>query len=240
MLAALALLSPCFTLTFPPVGPSRSADRRAAIEDCSRLISEEPKDPRPYFHRADARWIGPDPAKGWNERPHYDLRVAEEIAPVIFDYEEALKRSKGELGLADSGTAWLRLGYLHAQGGDWTAAVKAWRRAAADSGVAREARVRLHFAQARLVSPDRLLASPPSKCEKLPFWDCAFIRGCTLVLEGSDYAFKGCSGKPKGIEPGVRPASLDCSLLDEAFCEQTPRCRWRRSLLRGASCVGAG
>ena len=238
--SALAQSSPCFQLTFPPVGPSRSADRRAAIEDCSRLISADPKDPRPYFHRADARWIGFDPASGWNQKPHFDLRVVEEAAPVIFDYEEALKRSKGELALADPGVAWLRLGYLHAQNGDWTAAVRAWRRAAADSGVAREARERLHFGQARLVSPDRLLASPPARCEPLTFWDCAFVRGCSLVVEGSDHAFKGCSGKPRGLEPGVRPRTLDCSLLDEDFCEQTPRCRWRPSRMRAPACVGAG
>ncbi|MBI5201101.1 MAG: hypothetical protein HY925_05915 [Elusimicrobia bacterium] len=236
---ALAQSSPCFQYSFPPVGPSRSADRRAAIEDCSRLIAAEPKDPRPYYHRAAARWIGPDPARGWNERPHFDIRVVEETAPVIFDYEEALKRSKGELGLADPGVAWLRLGYLRAQDGNWTEAIRAWRRAAADAAVAREARARLHFAQARLVGADRLAANPPARCESLGFWDCAFIRGCSLVVEDADRSFKGCSGKPKGLEPGVRPLNLDCSLLDETFCEQTPRCSWRPGRKAG-TCGGAG
>lgn len=237
--AALAQDSPCLLLTFPPVGPSRSAERRAAIDDCSRLIAEDPKDPRPYYHRADARYIGPDPARGWNRRPHYDLRVAEEAAPVIFDYEEALRRSTRGRPLADPGVAWLRLGYLHASLGDWTAAVRAWRQAVDEPGVAREARERLHFGRARLVSPDRLLASPPSRCDGLGFWDCAFILGCVLVLEGSDRAFDGCRGKPRGLEPGVRSRSLDCGLLDETFCGQTPRCRWRSSRVRGSACVGA-
>ncbi|MBI4345942.1 MAG: hypothetical protein HY553_03750 [Elusimicrobia bacterium] len=239
--AALGQGSPCFQSSFPPVRPSRSESRREAIADCTRLLLAEPFDARLYWHRAAARWVGPDPARGWNEPPHFDLTVAEDPGPVIFDYEQALHRSNGERALEDPGTAWLRLGYLHASKGAWSDAVRAWRKAADFPGVAREARARLHFGQARLTAPDRLIQAPPARCVDLTFWDCAFVLGCVLVVEGSERAFRGCKGAPRGLEPGVRPRTLDCGLLDETFCEQTRRCRWRPAgRLRGGACVGAG
>ena len=235
---ALAAEPACARSDFPSVSVSSSPERQEAVEACTRLILADPTDPRPYYYRAAARYVGPLPLLGWDEPPTFDIRVADDPDPVIQDYEQALSRATRGRPIPDAGLLWLRLGYLQASKGAWQEAVRAWRRAARFPGNGREVRMRLHFGQARLISPDRLMASPPRGCEELKFWDCAFVRGCTLVLApGQERSFKGCEGKPMGIEPDIRPAQLDCSLLDETFCGQTPRCRWRGGLLRRSVCV---
>lgn len=237
-MAAASPESDCFLGSLPPVAVKDSAERRRAVDACTELIVADPTDPRPYFHRGEARYVGPPPLLGWNEAPLFDIRVADDPDPVIADYQEALARADGKRKLRQDGVAWLRLGYLHAQKGAWQDAVRAWRKAEGFEETARPARPRLFFGQGRLVAPDRLVAEPPGTCEELGFWDCAFVSGCTLLLTpGHERAYKGCEGKPRGLEPGLRPAELDCGLLDENFCEQTHRCRWRESRLRRDACV---
>lgn len=238
----------CYTTDLPPADPRVSKEKKKVIAACSAMIRRWPKEPLPYYYRADASFFSSALLKGrWGEPPYYNTLVGKSPPKLVQDYESALRldAKSSPTKLPDPVRLRKRLGYAYAAAGVWEDVLKNWREALAMDPNQFDLRERVKLAQDQLLAPEILAKSPPKTCAELSFWTCVMISGCRRSvgpsvalgrISRSDLTYRGCEGSPRGLlAEHQKPPTYDCALLDQEHCEASTRCRFYSPLLSGES-----